>query len=125
MLVIHNGASAPFALGGVFYHLQDHAGCSPRYCHRFIVLKKNTLGSRGNTEIIRTLFFCFEWPQIEEDIARLIAVQESALITISIFVLNHCVEFISLLFVCNCTRSLIGSYDVIFQLSVQTFILAY
>lgn len=59
---------------------------------------KNTLGSRGNTEIIRTLFFCFEWTQIGEDIALLIAAQERALITISIFVLNHCVEFITVFF---------------------------
>ena len=51
-------------------------------------LCKKYTWQQGSTEIIHTLFFCFEWSQIEEEMVHLVAVEGSALIAISIFVLR-------------------------------------
>lgn len=63
--MIHNGASVPFALGGVFYHSQTMLVAAQDADTASLCLKKYTW-QQQNTEIMPTLFFCFEWPRIEK-----------------------------------------------------------
>lgn len=87
MLVIHNGASTPLILEVYFIicttcWLQPKI-LSPIHCEK--KQQKNTW-QPGNVEIMCTLFFCFGWPQREEEMVRLVAMQGNDLITTSVFV---------------------------------------
>jgi len=77
MSVIHNGASVPSALGGVFYHLQTTLVAAQDAVPRFIVLRICSAAGEHRDD---AYFVFFEWPRVER---RKIAVD--VLITIYIF----------------------------------------